>query len=231
MNEKQVKRTISLKLIATALIISLVIFGSGVIIGLEFSQASTNSLSNELVSLQAQTSFLEVASQSNFGPQINQTKLLCLLYASQLSSFDNQTESFRQKLDFLMQNKGSNDLSVLSLEDSYDYLQARDYLNIQRFNFECDFNFNSVLFFSSPNCPSCSDQLNNLAQIKKQSNFSVFIYSFDGTYDQPAVNTLKTLYNVSNSFPVTVINNKVLYGVYTVSELSNYLNSNQLNQS
>ncbi len=224
MKEQEIKRTISLKIIVAALIISLLIFASGVIIGLAFSQASTNSLSNELDSLQAQTSFLEVASQSNFGPSINQTKLLCPLYSSQLSSFDNQTELFRQKLDYLIQTRGLTDPSVLSLQSSYDYLQARDYLNIKRFDYQCGFNFNSVLFFYSPNCPDCDNQLTNLAQVKKQSNFSVFIYSFDGTSGQTAVNALKAIYNVSNSYPVTVINDKVLYGVYNQSEILSYLN-------
>jgi hypothetical protein len=218
----QVQRRISLRLIMLALIISGLIFAVGVLVGVQLAGQAENSLQTDLSNLDAQTSFLEVASLTNFSS--NQSSLLCPVYAQQLGLFDNQTEQFRLKLDFLSTNDGPSDPEVQQLETSYAYLEARDYLNLLRTTSQCGVKFNSALFFYAPNCPVCDNELASLAQIKRQSNFSVFIYSLDTSINHPAVEALQAYYNVTNAtMPVTVLNGQVIYGAQTPQYLSKFL--------
>lgn len=219
---EEVNRKISLRLILLALIISGLIFAVGVLIGVQLAGQAENTLQADLSGLDAQSSFLELASLSDLSG--NHSALLCPVYAQQLGLFDNQTEQFRLKLEYLSSTDGSNDPQVQSLESSYQYLQARDYLNLKRTQVQCGIKFDTALFFYLPNCPTCDSELAALAQVKRQSNFSVFIYSLDASTNHPAVQALEAYYNITGqSLPVTVLNEQVIYGARDAQNLSSFL--------
>lgn len=205
-----IQRTISVRLILTALVISVLLFLVGVLVGNQIAQGSNQSLQNDLDALTVQTSFLELASLGS-DAGVNQT-LLCPVYADQLKAFDSQTEDFRLKLAYLKEKLGPSDPQVQKLSLSYAYLQARDYLNVRRINRACGNRVNVAVLFSSPHCAACDAELATLAQIKKESNFSVFVYSFDASQTNAAVDALKAIYGVGDTLPVTVLNEHVLVG-------------------
>lgn len=218
----QVRRKISLRLILLALVISGLIFAVGVLIGVQLAGQAENTLQTDISNLDAQTSFMELASLSDLAG--NRSALLCPVYSQQLGLFDNQTEQFRQELDFLSIKNGPTDPQVQSLESSYEYLEARDFLNLQQTSRQCGVKYNTALFFYGPSCPACDGELAALAQVKRESNFSVYIYSFDATAGQPAVQALAAYYNITGSgLPATVINGQLVYGQQDPQALKGYL--------
>lgn len=212
------ERHFSTYLYLLAFIITSLVFAVGVLIGLQIGQVKTSSLEEEFLRLQSQTSVLElIALQNNVsGPA------LCDFYLQQLELFDKQTADFENKINYLSSKTETNTEEIKRLRSDYFVMQVRDYSLIQRINKQCEKKLNLVLFFYKKNCGECDRQLAELSLLKRESNFSVMVYSLDAESNNPVVSAMKIIYGVSG-VPTVLFNENKLEGFHDVSSLKRFL--------
>jgi len=201
------QRTVSWHLYAVAFVISVLLFSSGFLIGLQLVQNVNEGLRQELDSLKLRTTEMELLLLLKQNSSVE----LCPFYAEQLRLFDVQTTDFGQKIDFLEKNRGREDGAVQSLKREYLLMQMRDYLLVQRINQECPQKISTILFFyTNQDCPECTRQ-GEIGPPLKREMPGVMIYAFDVDLKSAAVQALEKIYGVGN-YPTLVINGKAYQG-------------------
>jgi len=129
--------------------------------------------------------------------QANSTSLTDILYKT------------GARLDYMEEKLGKDDKDVLRLKEYYSLLELRHWLLQKKEIEECNMGKNIILYFYSNlgDCDGCEEQGFVLDYLRKK-NPQLSIYSFDVNIDNIALNTLKSIYKVTE-VPTIVINNKI----------------------
>ncbi len=210
-------RPIQLRTYAIAFIISLFLFGTGILAGLYFSQGLVNSLSSDISDVSERATEIELLGLLDNGSNF------CSIYHGQLQSFDAQTTEIDRRVD-LLGKASPTDPNFLRLKLDFTLMEARDYLLVERINSQCPSKVGTVLFFyTNDNCPDCTRQGDVGPQVKKDYP-NVMIYAFDAGLNSPLVAALQEEYNVT-AYPSLVINGNTTSGFVPLSEVERQLNN------
>ncbi len=171
-----------------ALTLTIIVFSSGVLLGTKLNSKKFERLGEIENSIKLQTLGAELQYQiiiTNPCQFINSTPLTEELY------------ELAEKLSYLESDFGEDDPRVLSLKEQYSLLELKHWLFIERTNKECGRNLLPVLYFYSNkgDCPKCEEQGYILTYIRKKYS-NVRVYSFDINIDNPALNTVKKIYDI-----------------------------------
>jgi hypothetical protein len=105
-----------------------------------------------------------------------------------------------------MENRlGEDDRNVLDLKEYYSLLELRHWLFMQKTRKECNQTSVPILFFytNEEDCKDCKEQGFILTWVRR--NYAdVYIYSFDYTIENAALDTVKRLYGIEGT-PAVVI--------------------------
>jgi hypothetical protein len=109
------------------------------------------------------------------------------------------------KLDYMENRLGEDDMNVLDLKEYYSLLELRHWLFMKKTQKECNETNALVLFFYNNEelCKSCKEQGFILTWVRRNYH-DVYIYSFDYSIDNAAVDTVKRLYEIEGT-PAVVI--------------------------
>lgn len=123
-----------------------------------------------------------------------------------------------ERVDYMESQRGRNDPDVLRLKNTYSLLQIRHLLFTEHLNEECDSGYVTAIYFYDDDdvCPDCKEQGYTLTHLRRQYP-NLRVYSFDIRTDNPAVTTIKQLYQVTGT-PSVVLPKKTL-GFTTYDEL------------
>ena len=154
------------------------------------------------------------------------TEIQFLLISEKPCEFLNSSELTEElyqigaRLDFMESEMGQDNMQVLGLKEYYHLLEIRHWLFLKRSSEECNQESDLILYFYSNkgDCSKCDDEGNVLTYLhRKYPNLN--IYSFDFNIDNPALRTIKDLYDIEGDLPIMVINEDTHGGFMTSVEI------------
>ncbi len=191
-------REISKTRYIVAFLITAGIFLLGLLLGAVLTQSKFNELKDLQQDLRTQLSSYETQA------------LLASQNPCKLENADSLTEelgSLANRLTAMEEQLGKNDPEVTKLKEYYSLLEIRHWLFLRKINQECSSSYKLILFFYSSDdtqCPSCQSQGYILTYLRSKYP-NVRVYSFDITLQDPALDSLKKLYDIKET-PSLVVN-------------------------
>jgi len=161
------------------------------------------------------------------------TELQFLLISEQPCDFLNSSELTEElydigsKLDFMESEMGQTNQQVLGLKEYYHLLEIRHWLFLKKSKEECKEDYDLVLYFYSNqgDCPKCNDQGNVLTYLHRKYP-RLNIHSFDINIENPALRTVKSLYNIEGELPMLVIGDQTYNGFMNSADIEEKLEGN-----
>ena len=123
-----------------------------------------------------------------------------------------------ERLAFMETQLGTDNEQVVGLKKYYSLLQIKDYLLGIELSQKCSFKPIYILYFYKNDCTDCEKQGYALTALREKYP-ELRVYSFDTELDLSAIATLKTLYKVSDTLPVLVINEKPYTGFQSIETI------------
>lgn len=129
------------------------------------------------------------------------------------TAFSEELNSLVEKLSYMEQNLGNENLEVINLKKYYSLLQIKDYLLVGKVNEKCGVKPITIIYFYSNkgDCAECKKEGYVLTSLREEYP-ELRIYSFDYNLDLSAVKTMRSLYGVRNTLPALVIWDENYYG-------------------
>lgn len=198
-------------------IITLVIFVFCLWLSINFSNRKVQSLRD----LESQISLNILSSETQFSLL---QKTSCEHIVNQKDSnigFNAELNDTAQRVKFLENQLGYNNLDVISLKQFYSLLQIKDYLLTKEFHDRCKQNTVSILYFHDVTCQDCARQSIILDKIVENYP-EIRVYYFDTTAKTPALDTLSSVFKITKS-PSIVINEVTHVGFQDVAQIESYI--------
>ena len=204
---------------AYTFLITAVIFITAIVASNYFNQKKIT----EIKDIESQISIDISASETQFS-------LLSELPCRDISSglLSKELSTLGDKLSYTEDNRGSDDLEVVSLKEYYSLLQIKDFLLLQKIKEQCgQSSKNSGLFimYFYSNKGDCSDcQKEGFVLTKLREDYpDLRIYSFDYNLDLSALQTLISIYGIEKKLPVILINEMSYYGFKSEDDIKNIM--------
>lgn len=198
----------------TVFAITTLVFIVGILIGNYFSSQKLQQIDYIGQELKTDTTAMEIQYEliaENPCEDVNATPLADQLY------------EMASKLDYMENRLGEDDRNVVDLKEYYSLLELRHWLFIQKTNKECNKTSANILFFynNEEDCSKCKEQGFILTWVRRNYH-DVYIYSFDYTIENPALDTVKRLYDIEGT-PAVVINKETHNGFMSKKEIEKIL--------
>lgn len=210
------------------LIVTIIIFTLGVLIGAQFEQFRIEKIQESFS--QETTRYQEIQSEIEYINFLLENEEINI---SSCTTLKNSFLTSVEKLDdsvFAIENYESSATFRLddydSLKNQYFNLQVRYYTLSQNINIVCPNSFNTILYFyaEAEECPECEDQGVILDHIKKKYTDDVMIFSFN---TQRGVNIidLLTLNNNIETYqtPVLIVNQNIRLNFSSINDIEKEL--------
>lgn len=215
-------RQLSTKNYVIAGIITLLVFVTGILLGLSLSDKRV-SFAEEQIGLQK----LEIDSlqlQYLFIDQMN-AKSNCAAISLALENNVKKLAVLGQKIESYSNDVNFNEKEFDQQKREYVLAQIRYWLLAGKSKSICSTEAVSVLYFYSneEECFECSTQSKVLTHLKGKFKDKLLVFSIDSSFVQePLVPILRETYNITK-FPSLVVDNNVHYGLVEEEELSKEL--------
>lgn len=212
----------------TVLLITIIIFSLGILIGNKTTQNKFNQVTELSENLQLQTMSIEVEFDIL-------KENICLdddvLFLTQ-ELFD-----LAKRLDFMENTMGPNNNKIKELKEQYFILEAKHWLLAKErvgtcFNNDISLNNTIVLYFYSNkgDCPKCQQEGSVISYLHELYK-GMKVYSFDIESKTPAVKVIKRLYGLNDAkLPALVINDKVHQDFLDANSFKQFI-ENQINNN
>lgn len=200
------------------LLITALLFGAGVVLGINLGNRKIENLRALQESLLTDT--LDIETQFSIVEREPCTFVNTSTLADQLYEVG-------RKLDYLEGMIGKEDEYVLRLKKYYMLLEVRQWLFERKVQEQCHIPKDLILYFYSNDeekCPQCQEQGFILTYLRRKYPDSVSVYSFDVESDSVALTALKRRYSVEST-PSIVVDDRMLQGFRTTDEVEGMLAS------
>ncbi len=197
-------------------LLTTMIFVSGIIIGYLFNQQKLTHISELEQNLLTESNAVELQFlllAENPCVAINSTPLTEELY------------NIATKLDYMENQLGETNDEVLRLKNYYSTLEIRHYLLLNKMRDRCNKNISTILYFygRKKECPRCEEQGFLLTYLRKKFS-NLYVYAFDVNLNNPALRTLKEIYNIK-TVPSIVVNGKRMEGFQNMHKILSEINN------
>lgn len=138
--------------------------------------------------------------------------------------FIDEINNLARKLQYMEDERGSDDPEVISLKKYYSLLQVKNYLLIKETARRCGNKEPTVLYFYSNkgDCKDCKKEGYVLTNLR-ETYPNLHVYAFDYNIGLSVVDTLKSIYKLENNMPIIVVNRKPYYGFKTREDIENLI--------
>lgn len=202
-------------LFITIFLLSSLIFIAGIFLGSKITEQKTEVLTDSYERLTIDTLSLGVQNL------LLQEKLC---QAEAIPSFTEELYQFSDRVAFLENNFGWDDPRVMAAKEKFSLLQIRHWLIMKKSSERCGDNRTFMLYFYSNrgDCDRCKQQGTVLTSLRRDRE-DTLVYYFDIHMDNPAMNTVKELYNVTAA-PTLVINEETYKGFHDKNSVEKIIN-------
>lgn len=202
--------------------ITTLIFIVGIILGNYFSSQKMKQIDYIGQDLKTDTVAMELQYElmaDNPCENINNTLLADELY------------EMASKLDYMENRLGEKNRDVIEMKEYYSLLELRHWLFMKKTNQECNQTSALVLYFytNENDCDKCKEQGFILTWARKNYP-DVYVYAFDYTIENVALDTIKRLYSVTGT-PAVVIDKDTYNKFMSKSEIESVLINKGLEKS
>jgi len=209
-------RKLNWQLYVAALLITIIVFGSGLWVGIQIEKGVTAGVDARIAEVRQRSLSVETMLLMEESPQF------CSFFVEEMNAFDSETYDLGQKIGY-MEDRGQVEPQ---LKADYMMLELRDYLLLLRVSKRCNMTSNVILYFlSSTDCASCRQQGDEIT--KARQGTSVRVYSFDMAINSTAISAFQRSYNVT-MYPTLIINGNKFSGLMTAKDISANLQKNVL---
>jgi len=132
----------------------------------------------------------------------------------------NELNNLTRRLAYMEDQRGADNVEVLSLKKHYSLLQAKDYLLLRERTKQCKDKPLSILYFYSNkgDCEDCKKMGYVLTSMREDFD-KLHVYAFDFNLGLSVIETLKSIYRLNQELPILVIDRKPYYGFKTREEI------------
>jgi hypothetical protein len=189
------------------------------LIGFLIAQRVSSRTSNQITDIQKE--FRNYILSLNLQSEIA-SEYICKVDAFQLTK---EKTELGKRIDVLERNLGKNNPVVKDLKQDYSLLSLRQWLLVKKVKEECDRDINIIIFFYSNkvNASESESQGYVLDYIYEKFPDEVVIYAFDIEDENPALTTLKAIYEVE-IVPSVIINEELFTGFQSREKISSLIN-------
>jgi hypothetical protein len=128
------------------------------------------------------------------------------------TTLSDELNNLGQKLTFQENNLSASRDELIQLKTYYSLLQIKDYLLVKKIIEKCNRKNVSILYFYEKDCSDCNEQGYVLTYLREQYP-DLRVYSFDMDLNNPALQTLASIYKIGDEYPVLVINENTYDGL------------------
>lgn len=146
----------------------------------------------------------------------------CDYFVGDTALLSEELGTFGRRLSLMEEQLGAENADVKQMKDYYSLLEIKDYLLTLSLNEKCGIESHTILYFYADNCRDCQRQGHVLTALREKYP-DLRVYSFDYHLDISALNTLISIYGVTEKLPVLVINEEVYSGFKTIEEIEELL--------
>lgn len=145
-----------------------------------------------------------------------------------LSSISSELDQMGSYISILEEQFGKTDKRVLDQKSKYTLLEVQHFLNIKKYNEECDGGLDTILFFYS-NSENLKDDAEGigfiLGNVKSKNPEKIMIYSFDFDLQISMIKVLREIYGVTSANTLVVNEKDIVFNLNSAEELNRYLES------
>ncbi|MFP4402172.1 MAG: hypothetical protein ACLFPL_02975 [Candidatus Nanoarchaeia archaeon] len=212
------------------LILTVIIFSLGVLIGSQVEDFRIDNLenqfreeSNKFTQIQAEIDYINFLIESEDNISCGTLTDSYLTSVEQLDDSVFRLENYQSTATF-------NQKQYRELQNQYFNLETRYFILAQSINTICPFSFDTILYFytDDENCPECEDQGVYLDHIKNKYQDDVMIFSFDTQGSSNIVTLLRLNYDIDVfETPTIIINGEEQLGFSSSQTIEEYLFENE----
>lgn len=158
----------------------------------------------------------------------NEIQFLFKDFSCEEASFavNSQINELGDRLSFMESELGSDDERVIHLKKYYSLLEIKDYLLGKKRVDTCGQSKRPIymiyMYSNKVDCEDCKNQALVLAELRNTYP-ELRVYTFDYDLPLPPLETLKRIYKLRPEFPITIVEDKPLYGFTDVDKIKSLL--------
>jgi len=219
--EKEFTKQYNKKTIISALIISAILFSSGVYVGfllnkekLSGIEVNIDKVATEMENFQMQFMFFDLLGES----------ATCPLLRSTFKEINEESYKIGTKLDQYAADNELKDMKEYEkLKKEYSRIIISYWLLSNKLKGACGLDAATIIFFIGKDCAECDQQSFVLTYLKEKFGEKVLIFTLDGSMEEPSIEVLKNYYNVTG-YPAIVVNGKRFDGLTKVDTILERIN-------
>ncbi len=206
-----------------ALLLTVVVFASGIFLGIAFENSRVEKVNTYYVN--AEISLVDILALNNF---ISSSDASCRgLLVSNLEFADKIYEESKVLDDYDSANKLSDDLKLVHTR--YDLLRTLLWVSASEARIKCKGDFSIVVYLYDRETEDLADRASQnvwskiLQQLKEKQGSNIILIPISVGGDLSSLKAMTERYDIAN-YPVVIINDVVIRDLKTVDELEQYLN-------
>ncbi len=208
------KKKINKHLVITIFLITLLIFFSGIMIGKYVTEKKFEYLAGEFEDMRIQLISLNIQNMI-----IDQE--LCKFSDNKILTDNLQEVS--ERVAFMENTLGWDHPQVWNAKEEFSLLELHHWSLYKKYITQCDAKNKTwalYLYSNKGDCPKCEQQGTILTHIR-QENEDFLVYHIDVNLDNPAIGTVKEIYNISkdDKMPILIINDEKYTGLVPLEEV------------
>ncbi len=219
---KKSKKMIDYRVLVSAAIITVLIFGGGLFTGHVLSKQrmssidiSLDNIEKDMQDFQLQFLFFDVLGENATCPLLSET-----ISEINQKAYDTWLKITEEEAHTEIRDQAMAD----ELKRDYSRMLVSYWLLAEKMKEACGSDISTVLYmFSIEGCYDCENQGFVLTYLKDIYKDKLLIFAIDGEFDDSSIRALRTFYNVT-TYPALVINGKLYEGFYSQEQLENMLN-------
>ncbi|MFH0832531.1 MAG: hypothetical protein V1900_02315 [Candidatus Aenigmatarchaeota archaeon] len=203
------KKELHAKTLVSALVITVIIFVSGVFVGTMLSQkkvvmieSDLEKVNSELESFQLETLMLKTLGEN----------ATCSLLKTRIVDINKQSAELGNNLELYREGKKEYDESYAELQARYSRLLVTYWLMAKEMKQTCKSDFITTLYFFSSECRDCDTQSFVLTYFKKKLEDNILIFALNADVSEPSMKIIMGYYNITR-YPSMVVEEELINGL------------------
>ena len=217
---EKARKSLDTKLLVSALIISAILFGSGVLVGYGINREKLGSIEQNLGDV--------VQDVQNFQLQFLLLDVLgenatCPLLGATLGEINEKSYKIGSELESYSSESEITDYNeYMDLKREYSRLLVGYWLLAGKLKRSCRLGATTIVYFYSKECDRCDDQAFVLTYLKNKLSDRLLVFALDAELGEPSIKTIRDYYNIT-AYPSLVVDEKLYAGFHTRNALEKIL--------